>query len=453
MEKIDTLYNKWQELQPLKQEDQKRLDRKFMLEFNYNSNHIEGNTLTYGQTKLLLMFGETTGSAPLKDYEEMKAHNVGLEMIKQYAKESERPLTESFIRELNKVILVNNYWVDAKTPDGQPTRMEVKIGEYKSRPNSVVTATGETFEYAKPEETPALMTDLVRWFSEEVEKGELTALELATLFHYRYIRIHPFEDGNGRISRLLVNYILHKFDYPMIIIKSEDKANYLRALRKSDSNCGLLPSDGASATLVNIEPFLEYMKQQLEYSLDISIRAASGESIEESGDWQKKLKLKMQSLKETPMFSDEVAKEVAEKSMYSLAKEIDSTFNEYESLFTNKELYIGTENDSDYATIEISDIIPEFDYSSDWDLLLSYTKTNKDIDIALNFYISCYFNERDYKIELTILEEENGGELEKGNLSLTKKYNEFITDEDTSIILDFTGNHFYDFVSSKIIKD
>ena len=101
------------------------------------------------------MFGETSGNASLKDYEEMKAHNVGLEMIKQEAQDKERPLTESFIRELNRTILVQDYWKNAKTPDGQDIRMQIKVGEYKSRPNSVLTATGEVFSYASPEETPA----------------------------------------------------------------------------------------------------------------------------------------------------------------------------------------------------------------------------------------------------------------------------------------------------------
>lgn len=201
---IKQLYSKWKSLQPLKPEDLKRWNDKFKLEFNYNSNHLEGNTLTYGQTKLLLMFGETSGNASLKDYEEMKAHNVGLEMIKQEAQDKERPLTESFIRELNRTILVQDYWKNAKTPDGQDIRMQIKVGEYKSRPNSVLTATGEVFSYASPEETPAFMTSLVDWYNLEADKGILTPVELAALLHYRYIRIHPFEDGNGRIARLLV---------------------------------------------------------------------------------------------------------------------------------------------------------------------------------------------------------------------------------------------------------
>lgn len=303
MNKIQPLFDEWQRLQPLKPEDQTRLTQKFMLEFNYNSNHLEGNTLTYGQTKLLLMFGETQGSASLKDYEEMKAHNVGLEKIKIEALDRERPLTESFIRDLNKTILVENYWETSRTDEGLPTRIEIRVGEYKSRPNSVITSTGEEFTYAAPEETAAMMTALVAWCNKAMSEGELTPIEIATLFHYRFIRIHPFQDGNGRIARLIVNFILRRFGYPMVIIHSKDKEDYFRALRQSDVEVGFSPSDGANASLVQIQPFLKYMTTQLERSLELSIKAAKGESIEDDSDFGKQLTLlkqKAQKEKNSP---------------------------------------------------------------------------------------------------------------------------------------------------------
>ncbi|HBA99941.1 MAG: hypothetical protein A2W86_06495 [Bacteroidetes bacterium GWD2_45_23] len=303
MNKIQQLFDEWQRLQPLKPEDQTRLTQKFMLEFNYNSNHLEGNTLTYGQTKLLLMFGETQGSASLKDYEEMKAHNVGLEKIKIEALDRERPLTESFIRDLNKTILVENYWETSRTEEGLPTRIEIRVGEYKSRPNSVITPTEEEFTYAAPEETASMMTALVEWCNKAMAEGKLTPIEIATLFHYRFIRIHPFQDGNGRIARLIVNFILHRFGYPMVIIHSEDKSNYLSALRQSDVEVGFSPSDGANASLVQVQPFLKYMVTQLERSLELSIKAAKGESIEDDSDFKKQLTLlkqKAQKEKNSP---------------------------------------------------------------------------------------------------------------------------------------------------------
>ena len=107
---IERLYNEWQRLQPLKDEDQKRLNQKFMLEFNYNSNHLEGNTLTYGQTQMLLLFGKVVDAANMKDLEDMKASNVALKMIQDQAV-SKDPLTETFIRQLHQTLLRKNYTV------------------------------------------------------------------------------------------------------------------------------------------------------------------------------------------------------------------------------------------------------------------------------------------------------------------------------------------------------
>ena len=80
-------YEHWKAIQPLSEHDKERLSRKFTIDFNYNSNHIEGNTLTYGQTELLLLFGKVVAEAEMKDLEEMKAHNVGLKMMQVEAGE------------------------------------------------------------------------------------------------------------------------------------------------------------------------------------------------------------------------------------------------------------------------------------------------------------------------------------------------------------------------------
>lgn len=263
MNKIESLYQEWQSLQPISQEVQNKIDQKFMLEFNYNSNHIEGNTLTYGQTEMLLLFGKVIEEANMKDLEEMKASNVGLKMVKEAALDKNQPLSEYFIRVLHQTLLREDYTVYRQLPDGTNTSYIVHAGQYKTRPNSVITITGEHFEYASPEETPALMKDLIEWYNQEEQAGTMTPIELASLFHYRYIRIHPFEDGNGRISRLIVNYILYRHGYPMIVVRTKDKKNYLTALSQSDINIGKSPSEGANATLNQIEPFTEYLTNVL----------------------------------------------------------------------------------------------------------------------------------------------------------------------------------------------
>ncbi len=261
MELFESL-ERWNALQPLSAEDRIRLQNKFMLDFNYNSNHIEGNTLTYGQTEVLLMFGEVIGSGRMKDFEEMKAHNLCLNLMIEEA-ETDKPLTESFIRELHHVMLREDYEVPVKTPFGDVNSYTVHAGIYKTRPNSVRTPAGTIFHYASPEETPALMYDLIKWYNQAAAGGTLSPIELAAIFHYRYIRIHPFEDGNGRIARLMVNFILKRHGWPMMVVKTKNKQAYLTALARADAAIGLVPSDGAHADYDKIAPFTEHMKAVL----------------------------------------------------------------------------------------------------------------------------------------------------------------------------------------------
>ncbi|MDR1748793.1 MAG: Fic family protein [Spirochaetaceae bacterium] len=274
MNNIPELYKEWLALQPLTEKKERDINQQFLVDFNYNSNHLEGNTLTYGQTKLLLLFGDTMGNAKMQDYEEMKAHNVGLEWMKSIAKDKEKMLSEIFIRELNKIILVRDFYKTSRDGD---YRYQIKVGTYKTRPNSVITSTGELFDYASPEETAQLMGDLVQWYRTEERKGELKAEELAAMFHYRYIRIHPFEDGNGRIARLLVNYILLRYNYPMIVIRTDDRDNYLKVLHQCDQLTGKIPYDGANATLEQTKPLVNYTAAILENKLATLTKFVKGE--------------------------------------------------------------------------------------------------------------------------------------------------------------------------------
>ena len=248
----------WQNLQPLSEKDKDRLSRRFTVDFNYNSNHIEGNTLTYGQTEILLLFGKVIGEADVHDVQEMAASNVGLRMMTDEAAIKDMPLTQNFIRTLHKTLLREDYTVYRNLPGGVQSSYVIHAGQYKTRPNSVITRYGDRFEYASPEETPSLMADLVDWYNVAEKEGKLSPVELAALFHYRYIRIHPFEDGNGRIARLMVNFILARHDYPMIVVRSRKKSEYLEALHQTDVGVGPLPSNGAHADIKEIRPFMKY---------------------------------------------------------------------------------------------------------------------------------------------------------------------------------------------------
>ena len=99
------------------------------------------------------------------------------------------------------------------------------------------------------------MGDLVDLYNASEQDGKLSPVELAALFHYRYIRIHPFEDGNGRIARLMVNFILTRHDYPMIVVRSRKKSEYLEALHQAYLEVVPVPSDGANADNKDIRTF------------------------------------------------------------------------------------------------------------------------------------------------------------------------------------------------------
>ncbi len=274
MDKVNSLYNQWCEMQPLSERKQFLLRQRFSVEYNFNSNHIEGNTLTYGQTELLLLFGKVSGEGDLKDFVEMKASQVGLRMMMEEIQENKKPLTQNFIRQLHKTLLREDYTVHRDLPGGAQTSYTVHAGQYKTRPNSVITRYGDRFEYALPEETPALMADLVGWYNEAEQSGDFSPVELAALFHYHYIRIHPFEDGNGRIARLMVNYILARHNWPMIVVRSRMKNEYLEALHQSDLEIGTSLSEGAHASLDKIRHFLRFFKglvaSELKYNIDFA---------------------------------------------------------------------------------------------------------------------------------------------------------------------------------------
>ncbi len=133
------------------------------------------------------------------------------------------------------------------------------------------------FDYATPQDTPAKMAELMQFYHAETEKNELHAVELAAFIHYKFVCIHPFDDGNGRISRLLMNYILLKNGFPPVVIKSADKKNYLNALNQADTS--------------NLQAFFDYIAKQLVWSLELVLKATKGENIEETNDIYKEIEM------------------------------------------------------------------------------------------------------------------------------------------------------------------
>ena len=426
---LENLIAEYKKLQPLSEETQKKLDQKFRLEFNFNSNHLEGNTLTYGETKLLLIFDQVKSNHEMRELEEMKAHDVALAMIKQEAADKDKPLTERFIRELNETILFRDFWKDAITPDGQSTRRKIKVGQYKEYPNSVIQSNGEVFEYASPQETPILMGELVDWYNAEVEKGEFTAIQLAALLHYKYIQIHPFDDGNGRVARLLVNYVLFRYDLPPVIIKTDDKKNYLRALQQADS--GDLPV------------FVDYMINQLAWSVDISIRAAKGENIEEQSDWEKHLDLFKKGIEYKGNKVTEKSKNLIEDILNNIIEPFIKIYkqkiSQFDSLFIEHN-FGAYWNDVPFENDDISKFLIELR-----DAIKNQDRNNKKLTKAQNFSIYYRFiNLKKPHIKkkkilnsdtVSFRFEENAYTIKFGKTTITRLYTEILTEEEMNEII------------------
>lgn len=257
---LGKLCNQWLEAQPLRKEYEQRLRQRFRVEWNYNSNHIEGNTLTYGETLLLLIHGRTRGEHVLREYEEMRGHDVAIEHVRSLA-EDNRQLTEGDIRDLNLILLKEGFWRVAQTPGGEQTRKWIEPGRYKTQPNHVITASGELFQFTTPEETPAQMADFMLWLRNEIETPSMGMIKFLALLHHRFIRIHPFDDGNGRVVRLLVNYVLLKASLPPLVIKTRESKQYLSALAMADAG--------------DFKPLQKFFEEALEWSLRLGIKAAS----------------------------------------------------------------------------------------------------------------------------------------------------------------------------------
>ena len=321
LKELNALKTELDKYRPLPSDVMGRVEQKMRLEWNYNSNAIEGNSLSLGETRSLILNGITAKGKPIKDHLDVKGHDEAILAIEDAVK-NKTPLNEVFIRELHKVLLKESYYSNAQTAEGELTRKKIEIGQYKTSPNNVKTSTGETFYFATPEETPAKMHDLMDWLKEEEEKGEHPLL-IAAGFHYKFVRIHPFDDGNGRMARILMNLILIKHGYPPAIIRMSLRNDYINTLETADKTDSLTE-------------LIAFIGESLKKSLDIMLKAAKGENFDDEDDLDKEIALFKAKLDQSEDFKElsktviyEIYKENIEPALFHCldkAKKIEDTF-------------------------------------------------------------------------------------------------------------------------------
>lgn len=231
LKKIDDLQTQIDGYRPFNKELLALWQERLRIDWTYNSNAIEGNTLTYGQTAFFLREGLTSEGKPLKDYVEAKNHAEAIDYLQEVVK-SKKTLTEGFIKELHGLLLRDVDHTIAKGADGKLIHTPLSAGKYKVRPNHVLTLSGTIHKYAEPIKVLDEMQNLLKWLK---ESKKLHPVELAALFHYRFVCIHPFDDGNGRMSRLLMNLLLMQAGYPPCVVRNSKRREYLQSLEHADS--------------------------------------------------------------------------------------------------------------------------------------------------------------------------------------------------------------------------
>ncbi|WP_109022147.1 Fic family protein [Leptospira kobayashii] len=201
-------------LRPLPKAILEKLREQFYLEWTYNSNAIEGNTLSLQETDLVLRQGITIGNKSLREHFEVINHKEGIDYLEKVIKKK-TSISLNLIREIHGIILKN---IDDEEA-GVFRRTNVRI-------------TGASHIPPNAAKVYNLVEELVEWYY--LNHKKLSVPELASWFHYKFVFIHPFIDGNGRTARLLMNLILMQEGYPPAVILHLDRRKYYRVLREAD---------------------------------------------------------------------------------------------------------------------------------------------------------------------------------------------------------------------------
>lgn len=212
----------------------KQLKNKLVVEWTYNSNAIEGNTLTLFETKVVLENGVTIKGKPLKDHLEIINHKEAIDFIEELVRK-DCLLTEYNIKSIHHLILKE---IDSSNAGKYRQKNVFISGAKHIHPNYIVV----------PFEMQKLMENYKKW-------RNLHPIIRACYLHGEFVKIHPFVDGNGRTARLLLNFELIKNGYPPVIIKNEDRAEYYDALDKAH-------------TTYDYSDFIEIIRKLVEESED-----------------------------------------------------------------------------------------------------------------------------------------------------------------------------------------
>lgn len=215
LQKIDQLQEKINRLRPLNRDERIALKDYFRIGLTYSSNALEGNSLTESETKVILEDGLTVGGKPLRDVLEVVGHGNAYDFMFEMA-ETKR-IVESDIKKIHALFYQA---LDTKN-----------AGIYR---NQRVFISGSHYDLPEPAQIGQFMKQMISGLPKL--RDELHPVEFAAKLHKEFVYIHPFVDGNGRVSRLLMNLSLLQEGYPIVIIPPILRSQYIAALEKAHVN-------------------------------------------------------------------------------------------------------------------------------------------------------------------------------------------------------------------------
>lgn len=228
-DKIEQYKKVIQEHRPLSHDEVKELDAYFRIGTTYSSNALEGNSLTLSETKVLLEDGITVGGKPIRDCYEATGHAKAYDYMLTLARSKDFQLSEDAVLRLHHLFYSG---ID-----------EEKAGRYRA---GQVFITGTEYIPPAAEEVPELMRAFISDLNEK--RSKLHPVQLAAYAHRRLVDIHPFQDGNGRTARLLMNLILINAGYCVVSIPPVLRHDYITALQQAQRSKS--PSDEAFIKLI-----------------------------------------------------------------------------------------------------------------------------------------------------------------------------------------------------------
>lgn len=242
-------------LRPLSLTLLQQLKEKFEVEMTYNSNAIEGNTLTLKETYWVIQQGITVKGKSLKDHLEAKNHKEALNYLYELIEHGiSHTISEHLIRSLHALIIQD---ID-KNIAGKYRDVDVFITGTDHRPPSAL-------------EVSIKMRELIEWARKN--HGKMNIVEFSAIFHHKFVHIHPFQDGNGRTGRLLMNIFLMQYGFPMTIIQVNDRQKYYHSLQDADNE--------------NYKPLCYFIAQAILRSLNIylDVITPSKEKLKAGEQW------------------------------------------------------------------------------------------------------------------------------------------------------------------------